>query len=85
MPTSLFGPEAQSVLDRPRDSPGRAFASPADWRDQPIYFLMVDRFDNPSGPPVHQPFDDPDFYGFQGGKFSGVQRRLAYIRQLRSG
>jgi len=27
------------------------FPSPADWRDHWIYFLLVDRFDNPSAPP----------------------------------
>ncbi len=30
------------------------FPSPADWRDHWIYFLLVDRFNNPAGPP------DPD-------------------------
>ena len=85
MPTSLFSPDAQAVLDGPRDALGSAFASPADWRDHPIYFLMVDRFDNPSAPPAHAPFDDPDFFAFQGGKFSGVKARLAYIKQLGAG
>ena len=58
------------------------FASPADWRDGWIYFLMVDRFNNPSAPPVHQPYDDPNYYAFQGGTFRGVQAQLKYIKDL---
>ena len=70
--TSLFAPEVQAVLDNAESAAGQAggpFASPADWRDQVIYFLMVDRFNNPAAPPVHQPFDDPNYYQYQGGKF----------------
>ena len=58
------------------------FASPADWRDGWIYFLMVDRFSNPGAPPAHQPYDDPDYYAFQGGTFRGVQAQLKYIKNL---
>jgi hypothetical protein len=32
------------------------FPSPGDWRDQWIYFLMVDRFNNPQAPPRFAPF-----------------------------
>ena len=46
---------------------------------------MLDRFNNPSAGPNHRPFDDPNFSGFQGGKFSGVQQQLAYIKQLGAG
>ncbi|UKO99973.1 hypothetical protein [Nostoc sp. UHCC 0870] len=28
------------------------FPSPADWRDLWIYFIMTDRFNNPSAPPT---------------------------------
>ena len=85
MPTSLFAPDFQAVLDQATSSGTLAFPSPEDWRDQWIYFLMVDRFNNPSAPPAHPPFDDPNFDGFQGGKFSGVQQELAYIKQLGTG
>ena len=88
MPTSLFAPNFQAILQQAVDPPTPAatpFSSPEDWRDCWIYFLMLDRFNNPSTPPAHRPFDDPNFSGFQGGKFSGVQQQLAYIKQLGAG
>jgi len=88
VPTSLFAPNFQAILQQAVDPPTPAatpFSSPEDWRDCWIYFLMLDRFNNPSTPPAHRPFDDPNFSGFQGGKFSGVQQQLAYIKQLGAG
>jgi glycosidase len=85
---SLFAPEVQSVLDNAESAAQQAnppHPSPADWRDQVIYFLMVDRFNNTAAPPVHQPYDDPNYYQYQGGKFSGVQQQLAYIKSLGAG
>jgi glycosidase len=85
MPSSLFAPEVEAVLAsarQARGAPGGPFPSPQDWRDQWIYFLMVDRFNNPSAPPRHQPFDDPSFDAFQGGTFSGVKAQLPYLKQL---
>jgi len=87
MPSSLFAPDFQDVLDRAKKSNGRPagpFPSPADWRDLPIYFLMVDRFNNPKAKPV-KPFDDPNYSDYQGGKFSGVQAQLPYIKRLGAG
>src|SRR5512146_2322054 len=58
------------------------YPSPADWRDEWIYFLLVDRFDNPAGRP------SPDVYPcdvYQGGTFEGVRRRLPYLRDLGAG
>jgi glycosidase len=43
---------------------------------------MLDRFNNPSAPRIHAPFDDPAYSDYQGGKFSGVRDQLAYIKQL---
>lgn len=60
------------------------FPSPADWRDGPIYFLMLDRFNNPDRPPRHLPYDTP-FGEFQGGTFNGVRAQLRYIKDLGAG
>jgi glycosidase len=82
---SLFAPDFQAVYSsaaRPGAPP--PFPSPADWRDCPIYFLIVDRF-NAAKPPAHAPFDDPNFSGYQGGKFSGVRAQLSYIKTLGAG
>jgi glycosidase len=88
MPTSLFSSDFRAVLNAsvtPLPGGGASpFPSPIDWRDQWIYFLMVDRFNGPK-PPLHQPFDDPNYYAFQGGKFSGIQAHLPYIKQLGAG
>ena len=70
MPSSLFAADFQAVLDRAKQTagrPGGPFPSPEDWRDQPIYFLMVDRFHNPLAEPKHLPFDDPGFAVYQSG------------------
>ncbi|NGZ07942.1 MAG: alpha-amylase [Nitrospira sp. LK70] len=100
MAESAFGPEIQAILDaagtrrtKPIAVDGQLqhisvpFPSPADWRDIWIYFLMVDRFNNPVQPPAstrrHPPiaFDAP-FDDFQGGTFEGVRQRLGYLRDL---
>lgn len=81
MPDSLFAPEFQAAYDAAE--PGHP--SPADWRDQPIYFLMVDRFNNPRHTPVHAPFDDPRFDGYQGGSLEGVRSALGYLKRLGAG
>lgn len=85
MAGSLRDPDVLAAIQAartPRPGASGPFASPADWRDGWIYFLMVDRFNNPDAPPVHQPYDDPDYYKFQGGTFRGVQAQLKYIKDL---
>ena len=62
--------------------------SPLDWRDQFIYFLLVDRFDdNIAATPAYQPgvnngLDAEQGHRFQGGNLKGITRRLDYIREL---
>jgi glycosidase len=87
MSTSLYSPDFLKIFNANRDTGGplNTFASPQDWRDQWIYFLMVDRFNNSLAPPRHQPFDDPNYYDFQGGNLASVQDQLPYIKQLGAG
>jgi len=103
MPKSVRDPQVRDVFGRAESRRVRQvmvdghpvevavpFASPVDWRDQWIYFLMIDRFNNPAAPPasttLNPPvaFDQP-FGGFQGGTFEGVRRQLGYIRDLGAG
>lgn len=56
-----------------------------DWRDQVIYFAMIDRFDN--GDPGNDDqgggeYDPADPRRFSGGDLAGLVRRLDYIRGL---
>jgi glycosidase len=84
MPSSIFDSDFQSLLDEVRDNGGGDLpltASPADWRDHPIYFLLLDRFNNRLKAPV-APFDDPSFVAFQGGTFRGVKDQLPYLKDL---
>jgi glycosidase len=57
------------------------FPSPADWRDRWIYFLMVDRFNNPNAQPAA---NDP-YLPYQGGNFEGIFQQLDYIKGLGAG
>jgi glycosidase len=85
MARSLTDPDVVAAIQSAQTPAAGApspFASPADWRDGWIYFLMVDRFNNPGAVPVHQPYDDPTYYSFQGGSFRGVQAQVGYIRDL---
>ncbi len=59
------------------------FASPSDWRDHWIYFLMIDRFNNP----VHPPRGGKErwnqrFPKHQGGSFNGIKAKLGYLKDL---
>jgi glycosidase len=68
------------VVDGAQVQVAYPYPSPTDWRDCWIYFLIVDRFQNPNAPPN---FTWNEKYGFrQGGTFKGVQAQLAYLQQL---
>ena len=73
---------AQGEEGRHRHLP-KPFPSPADWRDHWIYFVMVDRFNNPDAPP-RLPWDR-SADGRQGGTLEGVRQQLEYIKQLGAG
>src|SRR5437763_1772878 len=97
MPTSIWSPEVQTVFDLAR-MPGTRrvqvgdqsieipspFPSPEDWRDRWIYFIMVDRFNNPGAPPRHLPWDS-EYGDFQGGTFNGIRQQLDYLQKLGAG
>ena len=80
MPSSIWDREIQSALRRRgrtaklRRIRRAPFASPADWRDQWIYFALVDRFNNPAAPPQHS--WDGAHNAFQGGTPNGLRDQL---------
>ncbi len=91
MLNSVHSPQLAAVMRAAESGVTPVFPSPQDWRDQWIYFLMVDRFNNPAAPPDSfsakppAPFDDPNWNVFQGGTFAGIQAQIPYIKQLGAG
>jgi glycosidase len=80
MPRALKDPKVDEVLALSQ-APVPPFPSPADWRDHWIYFLLVDRFNNPASPPRRS---DP-CNGYQGGNFAGIRERMPYLKDLGAG
>jgi len=86
MPITLSDAAVDAVL---KATPGKTktakggeipypFPSPEDWRDLWIYFLLVDRFNNPKAPPREgEPCDV-----YQGGTFAGIRKQLPYLKKL---
>lgn len=73
--------ETRAVLVEGREQQVRVpYPSPGDWRHGPIYFLMIDRFNNPTRPPNGAWNRRFDFR--QGGTFKGVQAALGYLQEL---
>jgi glycosidase len=70
--------------------PGRCATAPLqlaspDWRDQIIYFAMIDRFDNGDAGNDDQgagEFDPGDGRRFSGGDLAGLRRRIDYMHEL---
>src|SRR5882724_13558905 len=65
-----------------------AFPSPADWRNENIYFIFLDRFydgdtSNNSLESGHgAPYLPADAHAIHGGDLKGVQQKLDYIKSL---
>ena len=88
METLTDRPRPQSVSEIQFEATRRVHPSPTDWRDQFIYFLLVDRFDNNADLTAHDPVQpntgtNPENRRlFQGGNLRGIIRRLDYIKSL---
>ncbi|MGB8347864.1 MAG: alpha-amylase family glycosyl hydrolase [Ktedonobacteraceae bacterium] len=93
-PPSIWSPDVKNVLDQASAAGSRdvqvgnqtitiptPFPSPEDWRDTIIYFLLVDRFNNPIAPPEHAPWNS-EYSDFQGGTLDGVRQQLDYLKTL---
>lgn len=94
MPSSIWDTDVSAVIQGAQRQAARTitldtasvevpppFASPEDWRDTWIYFLMMDRFNNTLAPPRQLPYDSI-YGGFQGGTFNGVRQQLGYLKEL---
>lgn len=57
------------------------FPCPVEWRDHVIYFLLVDRFNNPDENRYPPPFEEKTADRL-GGTIKGVTAKLDYIRDL---
>lgn len=81
---SIQHPHVHETLASARARKSSITPSPADWRDHWIYFLLLDRFNNPSAAPRRSPWDGAH-NTFQGGTFKGVQAQLGYLKGLGAG
>lgn len=79
----------QRLIDVDFSPLGEVFPSPEDWRDQVIYFLLVDRFNNLNI--ISEPFQaEPQIEQrnleerkkWQGGNLEGIIDKLDYIKNL---
>jgi glycosidase len=62
------------------------FPSPADWREHDLYFLLLDRFNNPLKAPRGGAANwNRKFDLRQGGTFKGVEAQLDYLKELGMG
>jgi glycosidase len=71
--------------DRGRSGDAVLHVPSPQWRDQVLYFVMTDRFDDgdPSNDDQHAgEFDPADTAKYNGGDFKGLEKHLDYIRGL---
>ena len=67
-------------------APRAGYASPSDWRDESIYFIFTDRFND--GDPSNNnanpqsAFNATDSRRIHGGDFRGIQQKLDYMKAL---
>ncbi len=83
--TLLFVAVGVACAEEPLKGPPALATHVDDWRDEVIYAVMVDRFDN--GDPTNDLVDGvgvdlTDLRRHQGGDWRGLRRRLDYIREL---
>ncbi|MGH8075282.1 MAG: alpha-amylase family glycosyl hydrolase, partial [Lysobacter sp.] len=82
---ALVAASAVAAVQPTPTEPGKLHVPSPDWRDQVIYFVMIDRFDdadpgnNDQGVDEYDPAD-PSHYS--GGDIEGITRRLDYIKSL---
>ncbi|MFA6749052.1 MAG: alpha-amylase family glycosyl hydrolase, partial [Candidatus Riflebacteria bacterium] len=61
--------------------PVSSFAVSDAWKDQILYFVLIDRFFD--GNPANNSRVDPnDIEAFQGGDISGISKKLGYLEDL---
>lgn len=69
-------------------APAASFPSPADWRDENIYFIFTDRFadgdpsNNNAESATGAPYAPTNSRGINGGDFKGIEQKVDYIRSL---
>ena len=96
MPTLIEPQFPLSLVEASIEPMGNVFPSPADWRDQFLYFLLPDRFSD-GNENTRQAFDrrDPSLHetddrvawqisgkDFQGGTLNGIRSKLDYLKGL---
>lgn len=88
-PDSVFDPIVEQAIEAARaaacgvpSTTRRPFPSPTDWRDQWIYFLMIDRFNNPAAPPNDAAAWNRPHGHRQGGTFKGIEAKLDYLKGM---
>jgi glycosidase len=82
---TMFAAAAIQVSAAVAEAASAPTAQTPDWRDQIIYFVLIDRFDD--GEPANNDqgageFDPSDRRRYSGGDLPGITRRLDYIQGL---